>query len=1117
MVERARSDREIVAQMDDELRRAYAIAGLIGDATNDEVNVSYTSLLVALFWGEDATARWLNSNVGTVPANLDAVYARRSLSTTHRDSIVRRAKSGEEPPPDRDQMSVSARTVLSTAVALERETRDPSRTDDPEPVGTRHVAAAYFFRNPPGHNTQLFGDWGFDKEAWRGAFASFIEADYPAELENWASILGSYAPNSATDGGSVAGEILGRYTFAADALAALRTAESNVVSDMSTIISEALLNAVLSMRSDPDCVAFADLVGSYFPTPPAATAPAIASDFITSPTTYDLSHGLKNILDRARVLALSVSGSEIVASRHVIASILVDGDSMAHEKLRELGVPVAFVRGELLRAFTRRWLADDGIQWRMSLVGSTAPVVPGFQSDSVAGDDRLDVTRYARALAALLARSSLDPPLSIGIFGDWGSGKSFFMRLMQEQTDFVTSLDSVDDGGGRMFCRRVLHVRFNAWHYAEAQLLASLVQTILQGIGGALDGSSETALMDQILGRLELAKVARSAAHSQYFSALSEKNAKAFELEQAEREADAKANALQAIETKDAVALAYQELRPSISLSDVRAIARDYFGIDVDPASLARSTDQVKELVALANRIRTISRSGRGVGSLLLRAPVRYRELGTLALVAIAILGIGGYLAIKYRSTIDETWTMLSAFYVQFAVLAAMVTKWAQKSLAVVSSGLDRVEAVADAFESELERQRAAIRKEADDARQQHDEAVVRVDEAEIALRAADDELARAEQARRDNLSVNRIARLVDERLKARSYEQYLGVVAAIRSDFESLGSFMKTARTEVLTAGDTTKQPIDRIVLYIDDLDRCPSDQVVAVLEAIHLVLAIDLFVVVVGVDVRWAARSLAERYPHHLVTGTYERGDRTPETASAGDTVSALDYLEKIFQIPFWLPPMDEGTSRTLLAALVPGTPAEESEQKEEYGSEGEGSPHVQTHQPGSQAVAAVGLAARGGSGTQPKALNMEPLERDFLLRLAGAVGKSPRRLKRFVNTYRVLKASLDGNQLETFVVARGEHGEYRAAMTLLAIVTGAPGGWLALLDRLEPYAPVEPLTSLVDVVELMPDLGERSYAKSALATYAAACAPATATVAELQRWAPSVARFSFRAGRR
>ena len=54
----------------------------------------------------------------------------------------------------------------------------------------------------------------------------------------------------------------------------------------------------------------------------------------------------------------------------------------------------------------------------------------------------------------------------------------------------------------------------------------------------------------------------------------------------------------------------------------------------------------------------------------------------------------------------------------------------------------------------------------------------------------------------------------------------------------------------------------INRIVLYIDDLDRCPPDKVVEVLQAVHLLLSFPAFVVVVAVDARWVSQSLRIGY---------------------------------------------------------------------------------------------------------------------------------------------------------------------------------------------------------------------------------------------------------------
>ena len=39
----------------------------------------------------------------------------------------------------------------------------------------------------------------------------------------------------------------------------------------------------------------------------------------------------------------------------------------------------------------------------------------------------LNVEHDAEALAMLIASSKVAPPLSIGLFGEWGSGKSFFI------------------------------------------------------------------------------------------------------------------------------------------------------------------------------------------------------------------------------------------------------------------------------------------------------------------------------------------------------------------------------------------------------------------------------------------------------------------------------------------------------------------------------------------------------------------------------------------------------------------------------------------------------------------------------------------------------------------
>ena len=76
------------------------------------------------------------------------------------------------------------------------------------------------------------------------------------------------------------------------------------------------------------------------------------------------------------------------------------------------------------------------------------------------------------------------------------------------------------------------------------------------------------------------------------------------------------------------------------------------------------------------------------------------------------------------------------------------------------------------------------------------------------------------------------------------------------------------------------------RIVLVIDDLDRCPPRQVVTVLEAAQLLMKTELFVVLIAIDLRYITRALEKVY----------RGILAHEHHPTG-----LDYIEKIIQLPY------------------------------------------------------------------------------------------------------------------------------------------------------------------------------------------------------------------------
>ena len=168
-----------------------------------------------------------------------------------------------------------------------------------------------------------------------------------------------------------------------------------------------------------------------------------------------------------------------------------------------------------------------------------------------------------------------------------------------------------------------------------------------------------------------------------------------------------------------------------------------------------------------------------------------------------------------------------------------------------------------------------------------------------------------------------RLSAFLSDRAAPSAYQEYRGLLGQVRSDLARLSDDLTDARNEWLASGATTPPPLERIVLYIDDLDRCPPRRVVEVLEAVHLMLALELFVVVVAVDARWLIRSLEYHYRELFSTGdapVLPVPTGSPEPDADAGPASPVDYLDKIFQIPYVLAPPPPAALASYLRALLP-----------------------------------------------------------------------------------------------------------------------------------------------------------------------------------------------------
>jgi hypothetical protein len=104
-----------------------------------------------------------------------------------------------------------------------------------------------------------------------------------------------------------------------------------------------------------------------------------------------------------------------------------------------------------------------------------APVTaPAVLPDVPAVEDKLNFGPYARTLLDIILNPDTQTPLTIGIFGSWGSGKTSLMKMIE------AGLKRAQESEGG---RQTFSVWFNAWLYSkEAALWRALVLQVLAGV-----------------------------------------------------------------------------------------------------------------------------------------------------------------------------------------------------------------------------------------------------------------------------------------------------------------------------------------------------------------------------------------------------------------------------------------------------------------------------------------------------------------------------------------------------------------------------------------------------------------------------------------------------------
>jgi KAP family P-loop domain len=125
---------------------------------------------------------------------------------------------------------------------------------------------------------------------------------------------------------------------------------------------------------------------------------------------------------------------------------------------------------------------------------------------------------------------------------------------------------------------------------------------------------------------------------------------------------------------------------------------------------------------------------------------------------------------------------------------------------------------------------------------------------------------------------------------------------------------------------GDFVDGSDRRVVIFIDDLDRCLPHSALEVLESMKLFFDLEGFVFVVGLDQKVIEQSIELKYQGAVpvtepANAANDRGEGVGPVVRSAGSISGTDYVKKIFQVPFGLPRISTGDLRPFFDALVAG----------------------------------------------------------------------------------------------------------------------------------------------------------------------------------------------------
>ncbi len=536
--------------------------------------------------------------------------------------------------------------------------------------------------------------------------------------------------------------------------------------------------------------------------------------------------------------------------------------------------------------------------YRLKTPEKTEGIGQPITNDEASGPDLLELTGEINALTDAIASVELRPPLVVGICGGWGAGKSFVLNLMDRRLQEIRKQKVLEKDA--LHVGHIYWIEFDAWTYSKKNLWARLMDQICCQFEEQLnieriqfeDREKPTPRIPLDLPPWAVSKAIRGTEPSdlrEYTNwtmhiADDQKNLSDLLIVINDKDFAAKQTKLikELKEEQKAESSLWENRQKSLEQDLPMRITKDF--VDSISNKLLKALGVDKRSLGNLSKIQEVADKIDGGYAL------HKKLVGAINSPYIILLILIGFGAVAHTLIMEKTWTLntgIMSFVTSVGLAVARVRNARDKIYDLTAKSLSELD----------QRREAALQVLTKEYDKEHGQKLEGSQEKQKKLRADLDELRR--QSGIPFLELQELQGFLEKIRTDEVYTKHLGLMNQVQEHLERLSllvtEWSKQRQDNSSADEEGTYSPfqrgVPRIVLTIDDLDRCPPAKVVEVLEATQLLVKTDLFVVLFALDLRYVTRAIEKFYDGIL--------DHTEHP-------TGLDYIEKIIQLPYQVRPI-------------------------------------------------------------------------------------------------------------------------------------------------------------------------------------------------------------------